>query len=179
MGAIIFITGGARSGKSSYAQNRAEAIPGRKLYLATCPDQKNDEEMEKRIQRHIKERRGRGWETIEEPLYLAEVISENGSAEVILVDCLTLWISNLMADSPEGTMQDEDIENICLAFIAELKKFAGTTFLVSNEVGMGIVPDNALARRFRDLAGRCNQVMASGADEAVLVSCGMPIHLKK
>ncbi len=179
MAKLIFITGGARSGKSSYAQERAEGISGRRVYLATCPQQTDDHEMQARIDSHIKARKDRGWITIEEPLRLQDVIKENRNAEVVLLDCLTLWISNLMGDYPDDTLQEDDVEKRCLALLAEVENCPGTIFFVSNEVGLGIVPDNALARRFRDLVGRCNQVMAKASDEVVLVSCGLPLHLKK
>jgi adenosylcobinamide kinase/adenosylcobinamide-phosphate guanylyltransferase len=180
MGKIIFITGGARSGKSSYAQKRAEAMPGPRLYLATCPPPGDDQEMRARIDLHIKAREDRGWTTVEEPLLLPEVIkaADSDAVEVLLIDCLTLWLSNLLQASPEHSLQEAEVEKSCLALLAAAAKFPGTVFLVSNEVGFGIVPDNALARRFRDLVGRCNQIMAAGADEAVLVTCGLPLWLK-
>lgn len=179
MSTIIFITGGARSGKSSYAQKRAETISGQKIFVATCPKQTDDQEMQTRIDLHAKARENRGWTTIEEPLYLHEIIKANRKAKVLLVDCLTLWISNLMEKCGGEAIQESGVEERCLAVLAAAESIPGTIFFVSNEVGLGIVPENPLARHFRDLVGRCNQIMAGRAHEVVLVSCGLPLYLKK
>lgn len=178
MGKIILVTGGARSGKSSYAQQMAENVVGKRIYLATCPsDQSNDPEMQSRIDKHIEARKDRGWLTVEEPLTLAEVIDSHRQADVIMVDCLTLWISNLMHISAAGLTDSAMAEN-CREFLEAANGYAGILILVSNEVGLGIVPENVLARRYRDLVGLCNQLMAVEADEVFLVCCGLPLRLK-
>ncbi|MBI5075205.1 MAG: bifunctional adenosylcobinamide kinase/adenosylcobinamide-phosphate guanylyltransferase [Nitrospirae bacterium] len=169
-GRIIFVLGGARSGKSSFALSRASAYEGQKAYIATA--QAFDAEMQERIAKH-KEERGSDWDTIEESVNLAEVLRTASSAHnVVLVDCLTLWLSNLM-------LADKDLEKEMQSFIASLiTHHASRIFVVSNEVGMGIVPENELARRFRDLAGKLNQKMAAVADEVYLVTAGIPFRIK-
>ena len=169
-GKITFVIGGARSGKSSFALNRASALPGQKVYIATA--QAFDAEMSDRIEKH-KEERSRDWNTIEESMNLADVLRTASSAyNVVLVDCLTLWLSNLM-------LADKDLEKEMQLFIASLiTHHASRVFVVSNEVGMGIVPENELARRFRDMAGRLNQKMAAVADEVYLVAAGIPVKIK-
>lgn len=175
MARIILITGGARSGKSGFAQRLAEAIPGTRAYIATSPA--TDPEMAERIARHRKEREGRGWQTLEEPINLADAIAGVKGCETIVVDCLTLWVNNLVYQAKEE-IQEDTITKSCLKLLAACRDLAGTIIFVTNEVGWGIVPDNPLARRFRDLVGRCNQVMAEGADDVFLVSCAIPLQLK-
>lgn len=180
MADIILVTGGSRSGKSSWAQARAEEIPGRRLYLATCPV--IDAEMDERIQKHREARRGKGWETVEETIDLAGAIRRHGDGRTILVDCLTLWINNLMYEREvKGLtpLTEEDIAGYCRDVATACREIAGTVFLVTNEVGMGIVPDNETARRYRDIAGRCNQVMAEKADGVVLLVAGIPLTIKE
>lgn len=177
MAEIILITGGARSGKSRHAQALAEAHPGQRLFIATSPV--IDGEMRVRIERHQADRQGQGWRTIEEPLRLAAVLAENSEEEVVLLDCLTLWISNLLFEA-------EEPEYFTEAMIAELareladaaSRRQGVVIIVTNEVGLGIVPENPLARRYRDLAGRCNQIIAAAADRVDLVTCGIPLIIK-
>lgn len=169
---IIFITGGARSGKSQFAQELALKFPGPKAYLATA--QPLDEEMAARILRHKKNRPG-DWQTIEEPVQATEAIIKNGDRfNLILLDCLTLLISNLM-------MAEWNEENI-LAEADRLLK-AGqavkcSLVIVGNEVGMGIVPDNPQARIFRDLSGLIQQRFARGANEIYFMVSGIPQKLK-
>ncbi len=178
---LILVTGGARSGKSAYAQKIAEDIAGERIYLATCPAVQDDDfEMQVRIDKHKEARENRGWRTIEEPLAPENVINANQNASVIMIDCLTLWISNLMMAEPANrSLQESDLETVCGNLVAAGENFMGTMILVTNEVGSGIVPENPLARRFRDLVGRSNQTIAALADEVVLVSCGIPIKLKE
>lgn len=170
---ISLVIGGCRSGKSRFALNAANAVPGRqKIFLATSVPR--DREMTKRVQAHQAER-GKDWITVEEPVNIHEcILTHSDTADVILVDCLTLWLSNMMA----AHMDDKEIEN-------QLKKTAhacsGTrcpVFLVSNEVGYGIVPENLLARQFRDLAGQMNQFMADTADRVVLTVAGQALQIK-
>jgi adenosylcobinamide kinase/adenosylcobinamide-phosphate guanylyltransferase len=169
---IYFITGGARSGKSAYAERRAGAFDGKRAYLATA--QALDAEMVARIEHH-RERRGDDWDTFEEPLAVAELIRKlNGRYQVLLLDCLTLWLSNIMA----RTGADTDISARIDDLTAAIQEFGGVLCIVSNEVGLGIVPDNPLARRFRDLAGFLNQRIAQTADEAYFMAAGIPVKIK-
>lgn len=171
---LIFVTGGARSGKSAFALGLANSIEKNKCYFATA--QALDTEMQERIAKHRAER-GNDWDCIEEPLKLAEKIEEvKGKYDLILLDCLTLWVSNLMlTDEKSGVRnQESEVESL----IAACKESDATTIVVSNEVGLGIVPDNQLARQFRDMAGMANQFFAKAADEAYLVVSGIPMRLK-
>jgi adenosylcobinamide kinase/adenosylcobinamide-phosphate guanylyltransferase len=165
----LFVIGGARSGKSRHAQARAEALAGRHVYVATA--QAFDEEMHDRIARHRADRDAR-WTTVDAPHALPEAIAEHSAPDcVLLVDCLTLWTSNLL-------LADADLLQATQALCGAIEAFEGNIILVSNEVGWGIVPDNALARRFRDEAGRINQAVAAACDEVVLVAAGLPLRLK-
>jgi adenosylcobinamide kinase/adenosylcobinamide-phosphate guanylyltransferase len=164
---LTLVLGGARSGKSRYAETIITALPPPWVYLATA--QALDAEMAARIAAH-RARRGVGWTTIEAPRDLAAAVAAHGNAP-ILVDCLTLWLSNLMmADAPI----EQEIDRLQQA----LAEAAGPVVLVANEVGSGIVPDNALARRFRDLQGGLNQRIAALADHVVLVVAGLPLVVK-
>ncbi|WP_327754585.1 bifunctional adenosylcobinamide kinase/adenosylcobinamide-phosphate guanylyltransferase (plasmid) [Sphingobium sp. SJ10-10] len=166
----LLVLGGCRSGKSRYAQERCEAISGGSLaYIATA--QAFDVEMEERIARHRSER-GSRWLTIDAPMDLAEALSEAaGRADAILVDCLTLWLSNLM-------LAEADIAAARAALADAVVACPIPVTLVANEVGLGIVPDNALARRFRDEAGWLNQQMATLCREVILLAAGLPLTLK-
>lgn len=165
----VLVTGGARSGKSLYAEGLVRAAQRERIYVATCTP--FDDEMRQRIDRH-RDQRGEGWRTIEEPRDLAGVIAAESTAQsAILVDCLTLWLSNLIFAEA-----DPEAETARLA--EALRAAPGPVVLVTNEVGSGIVPDNALARRFRDEQGRLNRRIAEVADVAVLVAAGLPLVLK-
>jgi adenosylcobinamide kinase/adenosylcobinamide-phosphate guanylyltransferase len=167
--AVVLLVGGARSGKSRIAQTRAEAVGGELVYVAT--GQALDDEMTARIARHRSER-GAQWRTVEAPLELPDAIRREGARDrVLLVDCLTLWLSNLM-------LGHHDVEAATAALLDVLATTSATVLLVSNEVGMGIVPENALARRFRDEAGRLNQRVAAAASEVLLVAAGLAIRMK-
>jgi adenosylcobinamide kinase/adenosylcobinamide-phosphate guanylyltransferase len=168
-GRVIFFIGGARSGKSRLAQNRAESMTGELIYVATA--QPADAEMAERIARHRGDRGGR-WRTVEVPIELPQALTRNdGAGRVMLVDCLTLWLSNLM-------LEDRDIPAAQSELLNAFANIDSTVILVTNEVGMGIVPDNALARRFRDAAGRLHQEIAACADEVWLVAAGLGLALK-
>jgi adenosylcobinamide kinase/adenosylcobinamide-phosphate guanylyltransferase len=165
----LLVLGGARSGKSRFAQARAEAEEGALVYIAT--GQAFDTEMAERIERHRADR-GPRWRTVEAPLALAGAIAaEARPGQVVLVDCLTLWASHLM-------LGEQDIEAETKHLAEAIWAARGPLILVSNEVGLGIVPENALARRFRDVAGRINQAVAEIVAEAVFVAAGLPLRLK-
>lgn len=166
---IIFILGGARSGKSSFALNEASKIKGQKAYIATA--EALDSEMQQRIEEH-KRNRGNDWDTFEEPIEIVSLIKDiHKKYDVILIDCLTLWLSNLMHSNKK-------IENEIQSFCSSLFTVHCSLFTVSNEVGMGIVPDNEVARRFRDFAGFLNQKISEIADEVYLVTAGIPVKIK-
>jgi adenosylcobinamide kinase/adenosylcobinamide-phosphate guanylyltransferase len=178
MAEIHLITGGSRSGKSAYAQKLAEALPGPRAYVATCPV--IDPEMELRVKRHREARSASDWETIEEPVDLAGALGRAAPYRVILVDCLTLWINNLLYEvEGRGAVFTEEATAVrCREVIDACRHFPGTIIVVTNELGMGIIPDNEPARRFRDCAGRCNQLIAIAAETVTLVVAGIPLLLK-
>ncbi len=172
-GRNIFVTGGCRSGKSAYALDKAGRIKGaRRTFLATSVP--SDPEMEERVRAH-REERGDSWSTVEEPEAIEERIEElKESADVIVVDCLTLWISNLLC----GSYDEHRIKNRVERLQAALRRPGCPTFLVSNEVGCGVVPENSLSRAFRDLAGYANQQTAKTADHVVWMVSGLPVNIK-
>ncbi|MHB1455364.1 MAG: bifunctional adenosylcobinamide kinase/adenosylcobinamide-phosphate guanylyltransferase [Armatimonadota bacterium] len=178
MAKIILVTGGSRSGKSSYSQKLAEGIDGSRVFIATCPI--IDEEMAERIRKHRDARNEADWDTIEEPINLAGALRDASRYNVILVDCLTLWINNLMyeSDCRDGAVTEEEIIRACVDVLDACSESQGTVIFVTSEVGMGIVPGDALSRRYRDLVGTCSQTLATGADEVILVACGIPLNLK-
>jgi adenosylcobinamide kinase / adenosylcobinamide-phosphate guanylyltransferase len=167
LGPVTLILGGVRSGKSRFAETLIEQAGGG-TYLATA--EPGDAEMESRIARH-RARRGADWETCEEPLDLVGAIEARTDERPVLVDCLTLWLSNLMH-------RGADIERES-ARLAGALPFASPVVFVSNEVGLGIVPENALARAFRDHAGRLHQLIAARADTVVFMAAGLPMFLKQ
>jgi adenosylcobinamide kinase/adenosylcobinamide-phosphate guanylyltransferase len=176
MGRTVFITGGARSGKSGFAEQLADGFGGQLCYLATA--QALDGEMSQRISKH-QQRRGDAWLTIEEPLRLAQALEANdGTFNAILLDCLTLWISNLLLYEETGEETEPRIMAEVQRLATTLQGMTTPVIIVSNEVGMGIVPENSLARMFRDIAGQTNQIIAAAADEAWLVASGIPLKLK-
>jgi len=166
--ALVLITGGARSGKSRRAEARAHACPGRPVYIATA--EALDLEMEERIARH-RARRGNDWIEREAPLDLVQALTETDGGGARLVDCLTLWLSNLLHAG-------RDWSHEAALLTAALGRQRSPVILVTNEVGLGIVPDNALARAFRDAAGRLNQSVAAVADEVEFVVAGLPMKVK-
>jgi adenosylcobinamide kinase/adenosylcobinamide-phosphate guanylyltransferase len=200
MAAIILVTGGSRSGKSAHALRLAESRPGPWTFVATCPA--IDEEMAKKIDVHRQERDARTWTTIEEEVDLAGAIRRAGAvggadmrnaaadgvdgqrgpgaAGVILVDCLTLWVNNLMyrASLAGREMTEREVAGLTDEAVRAARTASGTVIFVTNEVGLGIVPPDASTRLYRNLVGRCGQAVAAAADAAVLVVCGLPITLK-
>lgn len=177
-----FVFGGARSGKSGYAESMCAASGKPVVYVATA--QAGDGEMQARIAHH-RARRDAGWTTIEESLALGGVLRDKSSpANVVLVDCLTVWLSNLLfsddriypevgqIDPPQRYVQERD------AFLTALEQASGDLVVVSNEVGMGIVPQGAISRWFVDEAGRLNQAVAARCERAVWVAAGLPLFLK-
>lgn len=180
MSKLILITGGARSGKSSYAQDLCQSISEKRLFIATCPT--IDTEMTDRIIRHQEERKGLGWETFECPVDLVEAFKTKARRfNVVLLDCVTLWVNNVLFsyEQKNKDLTDFIIRDQAQAWLSAAKAIDATVVCVTNEVGLGIVPDNSLARRYRDLVGTVNQTIGKIADEVVLVSCGVPLYLKK
>lgn len=170
MGKIVLVGGGARSGKSRFALEYGKRLGARRLFVATA--EAGDAEMAERIMRH-REERGADFATREEPLHLPEVLAEKHDVDVVVVDCLTLWLGNLLLrDRPPADVEAE-VEKLLFA----VARRQHHTVLVSNEVGLGVVPESALGRRFRDVAGRAHQRIAAQADEVYLAAMGMVIRL--
>jgi adenosylcobinamide kinase / adenosylcobinamide-phosphate guanylyltransferase len=190
MAQIVMIIGGSRSGKSTFAQQLAESLSETRTYIATCPV--IDGEMADRIEKHRRDRQDRHWHTIEEEIDLAGALDRgmregSGKEEVekkkeggILVDCLTLWINNLLyqAEKRGASLSEADIIAASQEVLRAARSCEGTVIFVSNEVGLGIVPDHFSGRLFRDLAGRCNQVFAREADAVVFMVSGIPMWIK-
>jgi len=166
--AIILVTGGARSGKSARAESRARGFPGQPVYIATA--EPLDAEMSERITRH-RARRGSEWIEREAPLALVEALDATDGGGARLIDCLTLWLSNLMHANRDWSQEASRLAKA-------LRSQRSPVVLVTNEVGSGIVPDNALARAFRDAAGLTNQMIAKVADEVEFVVAGLPMRVK-
>ena len=165
---LTLVIGGARSGKSRYAESLIASAPPPWIYLATA--EARDDEMAQRIATH-RARRPSGWQTVEAPRDLAAALSALPCDAAVLVDCLTLWLSNQLLAGADIDAQTARLE-------AALGEMQGPVVLVANEVGFGIVPENALARRFRDLQGTLNQRVAAHADRVVLVVAGLPLFVK-
>jgi len=168
-----FVIGGCRSGKSSHALALAEKIPGnKKTFIATCIPY--DNEMKNRVKNHQAERSDE-WNTVEAPINLPEAIFEaSKNSDVVLADCLTLWITNLMLDPKISDKTSEYIHELTEV----MKKILCPLFIVSNEVGAGIVPENELARSFRDIVGFANQKVAAAADNVIWTVAGIPVKIK-
>lgn len=168
-GKSVLVLGGARSGKSSYAEKMVESSGLQPLYLAT--GRAFDKEMENRIAIH-RDRRGSEWQTVEEPLDLIGALTLNAATDrFVLVDCLTLWLTNLK-------MAERDITTETASLVAMLPNLAGPVVFVSSEVGLGIVPENRMAREFRDHAGFLHQAVAAIADEVYFMAAGLPLRMK-
>ena len=173
MAGMIYVTGGARSGKSCYAQQLVEQHAGPLLYIA--PSEVRDEEMAARVELH-QQVRGERWQLLEEPLWLVDRLPDAANGKgALLLDCVTLWVTNLFfhfAEQPGPVLAEVD------RFIELAWQLDEPCYLVSNELGSGIVPENRMARKFRDLAGFVNQRLAAAADQAWLVVSGLPVKLK-
>lgn len=178
MGRLILVTGGTRSGKSDFAQKLAESLSGPRYFVATCP--KIDPEMDDRIRRHQRARAHADWKTVEEETDLAKIFEQVNEAGVCLIDCLTLWVNNLLYHEKTSgeVLTEEKISKYCAELVFEIKGTTATVICVTNEIGMGVVPENQTARRYRDLVGCCNRCIAKAAEEVILVTCGIPLTLK-
>lgn len=164
---LTLVLGGARSGKSRFAEEWLGRAPAPRLYIATA--EARDAEMKVRIAAH-RDRRGDGWHTVEAPIELAPAIEEHGT-QPMLIDCLTLWLSNIV-------LAERDLEAETDRLLEALGKVPGPVAAVSNEVGLGIVPETPLGRRFRDAQGILNQRVAAIADHVVLMTAGIPLTVK-
>ena len=179
MAKIILVTGGARSGKSAFAEKKAMRGGTRVAYIATA--EVRDPEMSERVELH-RQRRPAGWKTFEAPRQAEHAIEAAAGMECILFDCLTVYASNCLLELPEEWSHPARREAVLAELdrlIAAALRFEGTVVFVTNEVGDGIVPENALAREFRDIAGLVNQKVAQAADEVYWVVCGLPVEIRQ
>ena len=167
----ILISGGARSGKSDFALDMARGLGPRRAFVATA--QALDAEMQERIRKH-REDRGPDFETVEEPRDLAAALSRLDDVDVVVVDCLTLWLSNLLLSSSDATLAEQTVRKLADSLV----RLPFHCILVTNEVGLGVVPDTPLGRSFRDLAGRANQLVARRADEVYIATMGLMVRIK-
>jgi adenosylcobinamide kinase / adenosylcobinamide-phosphate guanylyltransferase len=168
---IVFVTGPVRSGKSSFAVELAKKTKQKVVFIATC--RPLDEEMKARVSKH-RETRPKEWETREEELNIASVLKSAGPSKTVIIDCITLWVSNLLMRGFEENKLKEEI----IALVSTLRKIKSSVIIVSNEVGWGIVPDNGISRAFRDIIGLAHQEICAASDEAYLMVCGIPVKLK-
>jgi adenosylcobinamide kinase/adenosylcobinamide-phosphate guanylyltransferase len=174
---IILLLGGARSGKSYYAQQLAGELGNKVLFVAT--GEALDEEMQNRIAEHKKDR-PKGWRTLEMPSGIGKEIEKQiGDAEVVVIDCITLLISNLFQGKPEYPKMGKRVKAEINELINTMDKLDASFVIVSNEVGMGLVPDNKLGRIYRDLLGKANQLLAAKATEVYLMLACLPVQVKR
>ncbi len=169
---LVLVGGGARSGKSSFALARAQALGARRLFIATA--ERSDDEMSDRIDRHRADRAGAGFDTLEEPRALPEALAAEREHDVVLVDCVTIWISNMLVGGATADAVQERIG----ALLGALARRRAHVVMVSNEVGMGLVPETPLGRGFRDLTGFAHQRLAAVADELYLAAMGALLRLR-
>ncbi len=176
MSEFIFVTGGRRSGKSSYALELAESMGEKRLYVATA--EPLDDEMKERIARH-REERGDGWDTTEEPIDIVNILDHSKKYNVILIDCLTLWLCNIMHNGEAGGEPSDETIMKHIHSLADSCTSSNTDVIaVTNELGLGVIPSDPLSRRFTDLAGIMNQRMAAAADRVVITVSGIPLTIK-
>jgi adenosylcobinamide kinase/adenosylcobinamide-phosphate guanylyltransferase len=168
----VLVLGGARAGKSAYALQRAQEWDGRLVYLATA--EAKDEDMRKRIARHRARRRSRRWDTLEEPLEVVWRLKElDDTIGAVVLDCVTLWVSNALLSNQKG-----ELENQVAELVEEIPLFPFHFLAVSNEVGLGLVPDSPVGREYRDLLGTVNQRLAKACKEVVFMAAGLPLKVK-
>jgi adenosylcobinamide kinase/adenosylcobinamide-phosphate guanylyltransferase len=168
----VLVLGGARAGKSAYALQRAQEWEGRLVYLATA--EAKDEEMRKKIASHRAKRRSRRWETIEEPLEVVWRLKElDDRIGAVVLDCVTVWVANALLNK-----QQDELENQVAELVEEIPLFPFHFLAVSNEVGLGVVPDTPLGREYRDLLGTVNQRLARTCKEVVFMTAGLPLKVK-
>jgi len=168
----VLVLGGARSGKSEYALQRAQEWEGRLVYLATAEGK--DEEMKKRIARHRARRRSRRWETVEEPLEVVWQLKEiDGRIGAVVLDCVTLWVANALLNHQQAELESQVAE-----LVEEIPLLPFHFLAVSNEVGLGLVPDTSVGREYRDLLGSMNQRLAKACKEVVFMAAGLPLKMK-
>ena len=178
MATVYLVTGGTRSGKSAYALELAESLEGERYFLATCPC--TDDEMAGRIELHKRERAHCDWITVEEETALVDALSLCPDDAVVLIDCLTLWVNNLMyhADLQGTPLVEQDVVLLTDLLLDKVAQMQGNVIMVTNEVGLGIVPESEAGRKYRDFVGRCNQRVGRAADKVFLVCCGIPMQIK-
>ena len=173
----VFVLGGARGGKSQFAQDLAHRLSKRVLFVAT--GQASDDEMQERIENHKKSRPDT-WRTLEVSTDLGEAIKSNlGNSDVIIVDCITMLLANLLGNGEDFEKREKDVVEEVNRLIECIDELQATFIIVSNEVGLGIVPENKLARYYRDFLGKANQLLAQRADEVYLLVAGLPVEIKR
>ncbi|MBM3925257.1 MAG: bifunctional adenosylcobinamide kinase/adenosylcobinamide-phosphate guanylyltransferase [SAR202 cluster bacterium] len=173
-GELVLVTGGVRSGKSAFAQSMAEKSEGKVLFVATA--QELDKDMWERIRRH-RESRPREWATLEEPLDVAGALRRwKGGCDFVLLDCVTLWVTNLLLRDEDGP--EESVLGPVHDVLEWRRRMSVSMVLVTNEVGMGVVPANTISRRFSDLLGKANQMLAGASDRVYLMVSGLPVQVK-
>jgi adenosylcobinamide kinase/adenosylcobinamide-phosphate guanylyltransferase len=173
---LFLVTGGARSGKSAFAERLAAQKGNRLLYVATMEPE--DEEMRDRVREH-QARRGPDWDTLVEPVRLADVIREHGSShDAVLIDCATLWLTNLIWPPADRRQAESTASAAASELCAAIRASRAAVIVVTNEIGSGIVPASSESRHFRDIIGRVNQILAAAATEVYFVSCGISLPLK-
>ena len=173
----VMVTGGVRSGKSRYAEEMAAKLGGKVTYLATA--QALDAEMGERIKKH-RQRRPNDWKTIEEPLEIITVLSGCQKGDTVLLDCLILYLTNLFTkyEGMSIAVQEQIIDEKIVDLGETVRQSEANIIIVTNEIGWGVVPDNSLARRFRDMAGKANQRLAEVCDEVYMMVSGLPVRIK-
>ncbi|MCM8537358.1 MAG: bifunctional adenosylcobinamide kinase/adenosylcobinamide-phosphate guanylyltransferase [Lentisphaeraceae bacterium] len=177
MAKITLVTGGCRSGKSTFAEKLLLQKSGPHVYIATCPN--IDDEMDDRISKHQQRRESFGWDTVEEEVDLTRMVYQhNGSS--ILVECITLWVNNLLYKSEQAgeLLTESEMVKFTKELLSMVQKVEGEVVFVTNETGLGVMPDNALARRYTDLCGRCNQMIATVADDVYFMVSGISQKIK-